>query len=66
MKTPFDLQAFLLEKRLTPIEVATKLEVHIDTIYKIQKRGTVKMSFLKLLETHFGDCSQFIRSTVAA
>lgn len=62
MKTPFDLHSFLIDNRLTANELALKMNVHIDTIYKIQRRRTVKVSFLKSLESLFGDCNKYIKS----
>ncbi len=63
MKTPFDLSAFLIENRLTIPDLAAAMNVHVDTVYKIQRRRTVKMSFLKSLEKQFGDCSKYIKTT---
>ncbi len=60
MKIQFNLRNLLTDKRIEVDEIAFILSCHPDTIYKIIKRKTVKPSFLRLLEKHFGDCSQYI------
>lgn len=58
----FDFSGFLLDKRKSISNMAKLLRMPVRSISIMTIRGTVKPSFIELLETHFGDCSKYIKS----
>lgn len=60
---PFDFNSFLLEHRKSPNDLAKLLRMPHRSISTMICRGTVKPSFVALIETHFGDCSAYIKHT---
>lgn len=60
----FDLKALLLRKRITITEMAKALNVPYITIHTIAKRGRMRLSTLRSIEAHYGDCTDFIKQAV--
>jgi len=58
--TPFDLTRFLFEKRYSEADLARMVKQPINSIKIMCERGTIKFSFLRKLESIFGDCSEYI------
>lgn len=58
---PFDFKSFLFENRKSPNDLAKLLSTPLRSISIMINRGTVKPSFVALIETHFGDCSAYIK-----
>jgi len=56
----FDFNQLLLEQRKSPSDMAKLLRMPLRSITFMIDRGTVKPSFISILETHFGDCSKYI------
>ncbi|MAT59873.1 MAG: hypothetical protein CMF23_18005 [Ignavibacteriae bacterium] len=56
----FNFTNFLFDKRISAPELAKKLKVSYVGVWEMQKRGTIKLSFLRQLESIFGDCSDYI------
>lgn len=59
---PFNLTEFLFDKRLTINELSVITGNTRTGIWQMSKRGTVKMSFLRKLESSFGDCSKYMNA----
>ena len=59
---PFNLTEFLFDKRLTIKELSVITGITRTGIWQMSKRGTVKMSFLRKLESFFGDCSKYMNT----
>jgi hypothetical protein len=59
-KVKFDFDSFFLSTKVSIPELGEKLRMEYRTLYPMIKRGTVKLSFLKNLESIFGDCTEFI------
>ncbi len=57
----FNLAKFLFDKRMTIKELATLTGMTRTAIWQMKERGTIKMSFLRKLESHFGDCSKYLQ-----
>lgn len=57
----FNLAKFLFDKRMTIKELAILTSVTRTAIWQMKERGTIKMSFLRKLESHFGDCSKYLQ-----
>lgn len=62
----FNLALFLFDKRKSVNDLAKQLRMPRKSIDVMLERGTVKPSFLALLETNFGDCSKYIKRPKAA
>lgn len=45
----FNMNAFLFDYEMSPSDLANKLDLHRSTIWRAKIRGTVKLSFIKLL-----------------
>jgi hypothetical protein len=56
----FNLKQMCFDRRVTLPEVSMKTGVPYPSIWGMYKRGTIKLSFLRELESHFGDCSEYI------
>jgi len=56
----FNFDQFLLDNRLGIYELADKSSIPVQTLYAIKNRGTVKIKFIRELERHFGDLSNYI------
>lgn len=63
-KLEFRLKDFLKDKRVTTGELATILGVSRPGIEKMVYRGSIKLSFLRKLESSFGDCSKYLNDEV--
>lgn len=48
----FNMNAFLFDFEMSPADLANKLGLDRSTITRAKNRGTVKMSFIKLLRKH--------------
>ena len=59
-KIKFRLRDFLKDKRVTTGELAKILKVSQVGISKMAMRGSLKVSTLRALESHFGDCSKYL------
>lgn len=59
-KVKFDFDSFFLKNKLSVPELGDKLSIEYRTLYPMIKRGSVKYSFLRQLESIFGDCSDYI------
>lgn len=46
------MNAFLFDLEMSPADLAGKLKLSRSTITRAKDRGTVKMSFIKLLRKH--------------
>lgn len=57
----FNLAKFLFDKRMTIKELATLTGMTRTAIWQMKERGTIKMNFLRKLESHFGDCSKYLQ-----
>lgn len=57
----FDFNRFLIEKRKSIADLSKMLRIPVRSISIMKDRGSVKPSFLSLLETHFGDCTIYIK-----
>ncbi|HEX2868764.1 MAG TPA: hypothetical protein VHO03_17115 [Ignavibacteriales bacterium] len=61
MKTiKFNLNRFCFDHRLTLPELSAKTNIPYQTVWGMMRRESVKLSFIKILESHFGDCSRYI------
>jgi len=56
----FDFNGLLLEQRKSISNMAKLLRMPVRSISIMIERGTIKPSFLAILETHFGDCSKYM------
>lgn len=56
----FNLEYFLLDKRITIHELASLLKIPVQSLYAIKNRKTIKLKMLRYLEQHFGDCSKYL------
>ena len=56
----FDFNSFLFAKRLSLMDVAKAMKLHLRSVQIMRDRGTVKPSFLRKLETKYGDLSRYI------
>lgn len=63
MKTAFNLKQFLVDHRLTIQEFAEQMDIHTLTAYRINKRGTVSIPFIRKIEEKYGDCSQYLQES---
>jgi hypothetical protein len=48
----FNMNAFLFDLEMSPADLAGKLKLSRSTITRAKDRGTVKMSFIKMLRKH--------------
>lgn len=62
----FDLSQLLIDKRKSVSDLSKLLRTPHKSIGFMVERGTIKPSFLATLETHFGDCSKYIKKRRAA
>lgn len=60
-KLEFRLKDFLRDKRVTTAELAKLLGVSGPGVVKMVYRGSIKLSVLRKLESHFGDCSKYLQ-----
>jgi hypothetical protein len=56
----FNLELFLHERRLSIGDLSREVSLPYKSIDIMARRGTVKPKFIRLLESHFGDCSKYI------
>ncbi len=59
-KLEFRLKDFLKDRRLSTLELANLLGVTRFGVEKMALRGSIKVSILRKLESHFGDCSKYM------
>lgn len=59
-KISFNMNEFCISNRITLPELAEKTKHSYVGVWEMAKRGTIKLSYLRTLETHFGDCSRYI------
>ncbi len=57
----FDFKKFLIDNRKSKNDLAKLLNSPITSIIYMVERGTVKPSFLALLESHFGNLNTYIK-----
>lgn len=57
----FNLAKFLFDKRMTIKELAILTGMTRTAVWQMKERGTIKMSFLRKLESNFGDCSNYLK-----
>ncbi|MBS3945282.1 MAG: hypothetical protein KGZ42_07285 [Melioribacter sp.] len=62
----FDFNQLLFDKRKSVSDISKLLRTPFKSISVMIERGTIKPSFLALLETHFGDCSKYVKKQKAA
>jgi hypothetical protein len=58
--TTFNMCEFLFDKRMLTHDLANITDKTNAAIWYMRKRGTIKVSYLRTLESHFGDCSKYI------
>lgn len=58
----FDLNAFLIENRLSILELSKKVTTPFQSLYYAKKNRKVSARLLRKLESKFGDLSAYIKS----
>lgn len=56
----FNIDIFLIDKRLGILELSKKISVPFQSLYYAKKNQKISPKLLRKLEEKFGDCSNYI------
>jgi DNA-binding Xre family transcriptional regulator len=60
----FNLDQFLLDKRLGVYELSEQTGISFQTLYSVKSRGTARIRFIRQLENIYGDLSLYIGKAI--
>lgn len=56
----FNFDSFFIDNRISASELSEKMDINYSSVWAMVKRKSIKMAFLRQLESLFGDCSKYI------